>query len=403
MKNKTVRQISRKAPKGRVGQVSTGQRVLADHCGASGSMEVIKLGVDTHAGQYTFARMIDNLNAQPPQSLAPDVFLQFLARQKSLARRVVMVYEAGPYGFSLYRQASELGVECLVCAPERLSRGRKCVNDKIDARELLSRLDRWLAGNTTALRLVRPPGIEQEMSRRQARERNTYRKERQRWIARGRSLLHTLGVARPGRWWEMDRYEQLLIQLKERYGPAVADQVRAELENYLEFVHLATAKLGKLTAALREAALRKAATEKLQPRLKGIGPLSSELLDREIGDWNRFANRRQVASYTGLCPGEASSGDSHRSLSIDKHGNPRVRSVLVELAWLLPRYQPDYKPLARWKWVFDPAGKRPAGMKKKAVVALGRRLAVFLWPIRTGKAQPRDLGLRMASSLEPER
>src|SRR5450432_1738385 len=160
MKNKTVRQISRKAPKGRVGQVSTGQRVLADHCGASGSMEVIKLGVDTHAGQYTFARMIDNLNAQPPQSLAPDVFLQFLARQKSLARRVVMVYEAGPYGFSLYRQASELGVECLVCAPERLSRGRKCVNDKIDARELLSRLDRWLAGNTTALRLVSPPTIQ---------------------------------------------------------------------------------------------------------------------------------------------------------------------------------------------------------------------------------------------------
>ena len=62
-----------------------------------------------------------------------------------------------------------------------------------------------------------------------------------------------------------------------------------------------------------------------------IGPLSSELLDREIGDWHRFANRRQVASYTGLCPGEDSSGDSQMSLSVDKHGNPRVRAVLVGL------------------------------------------------------------------------
>ena len=93
------------------------------------------------------------------------------------------------------------------------------------------------------------------------------------------------------------------------------------------------------------------AAEKKTPRIKGIGPLSCELLDREMGDWNRFANRRQVASYTGLCPGEESSGDSRMALSIDKHGNPRVRAVLVELAWLLPRYQPDYKALARWKGV----------------------------------------------------
>jgi transposase len=395
MKKHTSSEVSRKAPEDRAGQVSitpadaTGQ-TPAEQSGKSA--ELIKLGVDTHAGQYTFARMVDHLGIQPTQSLSPQAFLQFLSKQRTLARRVVMVYEAGPYGFSLYRQATELGVECLVCVPERLSRGRKRVNDKIDARELLSRLDRHLAGNTAALRLVRPPSLEQEMSRRQARERNTYRKERQRWLGRGRSLLHTLGVARPGRWWEPDRHEQLLTHLQERYGQAVADQADRELNHYLEFVHLATAKLEELTAALR-----KASTEKKLPRLKGIGPLSSELLDREMGDWNRFANRRQVASYTGLCPGEDSSGDSRVALSIDKHGNPRVRAVLVELAWLLPRYQPDYKPLARWKWVFDPASKAPASMRKKAVIALSRRLAVDLWRIRTGRATPPDLGLQLAA------
>jgi transposase len=340
--------------------------------------------------------MMDHQGIQPTQSLSPAAFLAFLARQKQMAQRVVMVYEAGPYGFSLYRQAVELGVECLVCAPERLSRGRKRVTDKIDARELLSRLDRHLAGNTAALRLVRPPTLQQEMSRRLARERNTYRKERQRWMARGRSLLHTLGVARPGRWWEIALLEQLMTQLAKRYGQAVAQEAREELDRYLQFIELSSAKLEELTHRIKQTALQKQAAGQ-QERVRGVGPLSAELLDREMGDWNRFANRRQVASYTGLCPGEDSSGDSHTMLSIDKHGNPRVRAVLVELAWLLPRYQPDYKALARWKWVFEKTSKAPAAMRKKAVVALARRLAVDLWRIRTGRAQPSDLGLKLAA------
>jgi len=374
---------SRKASQGREGKVSTqahGKRY-----------ELIKLGVDCHGAQHTFARMIDQLGCQPSQSLAPEAFIDFLKKQLTLARRVVMVYEAGPYGFSLYRQASALGVECLVCAPERLSRGRKRVNDKIDARELLNRLDRHLAGNDAALRLVRPPSIEQEMSRRQARERNTYRKERQRWMARGRAALHTMGIDHPGRWWDPQRCQDLLKQVENGYGQAVADQMAAELERYFEALNWATKKLDELTAVLR-----KAANDKEQPRLKGIGPLSSELLDREIGDWNRFKNRRQVASYTGLCPGEDSSGDSRMSLSIDKHGNPRVRAVLVECAWLLPRYQKKYRRLQRWKWVFEPGSKAGKALRKKAAVALGRHLGVDLWRIKTGRAKPQDLGLQLA-------
>ena len=429
-------QISRKAPRGREGSVSATSHAK--------SVELIKLGVDTHGGQYVFSRMIDHQGVQPPQSLAPDQFMEFLKRQLSLARRAVLVYEAGPYGFALYRQASELGAECLVCAPERLSRGRKRVNDKIDARELLSRLDRYLAGNTAALRLVHPPTLQQEMSRREARERNTYRKERQRWMMRGRSLLHTLGISRPGRWWELDRWRQLMDLVRDRYGQTVPEQVRAELGRYLEALRWAGTKLDELTALLRQSARAKqqAGDEPQQPgkeqeirkqsrdpqkrsedptgqskakgkkgvrypsdkrvpdplihsqvRIKGIGELSSELLDREMVDWDRFKNRRQVASYTGLCPGEESSGDTQMKLSIDKHGNPRVRAVLVECAWLLPRFQPKYQALQRWKWVFEPSSKAGRALRKKAVVALGRKLAVDLWRIRTGRATPAELGL----------
>ena len=54
----------------------------------------------------------------------------------------------------------------------------------------------------------------------------------------------------------------------------------------------------------------------------GLGRLTSEILEREVADWNRFQNRRQVASYTGLCPSEHSSGQS-RQLQCSFHQDRR--------------------------------------------------------------------------------
>jgi len=75
-------------------------------------------------------------------------------------------------------------------------------------------------------------------------------------------------------------------------------------------------------------------------------------------------------------------------------GNRRLRSVLVELAWLLPRYQSGYLPLLRWKKVLE--GKNRSA-RKKAIVALARRLAVDLWRINTGRTTPEKLGLKVAA------
>ena len=396
---------SRKAAHGREGQVATTTP-------APKRYQLIILGVDAHGAQNTFARKIDNLGLQPPQQLAPHKFLEFLRKQVAQAQRVVMVYEAGPYGFALYRQATQLGVECLVCAPERLNRGRNCVNDKIDARELLSRLDRHLAGNSAALRLVRPPTLEQELLRRQSRERGTYLKERRRWLSRGRSLLHSMGIMRPGRWWDPQRRAQLLEQVREHYGQAAHDQVGQELDHDLEVLEMMTRKLEELTAALcAQPAPKAKSTAKPKdqaqdpekapplstPRIKGIGVLSGALLDREMVDWNRFSNRRQVASYTGLCPGESSSGQSQMHLAIDKHGNPRVRAVLTELVWLLPMHQPGYIRLKRWQGVLGKGSKAGKALRKKAVVALARQLAVDLWRLKTGRTTPEKLGLKVAA------
>ena len=98
-------QSSRKAPEIRAGQVSSGGviEVASTASGSAVKAQVIKLGVDTHAERYTVARMVDHQGLQPPQSMGREEFARFVGKQRQLAERVVMVYEAGPYGFSLYR------------------------------------------------------------------------------------------------------------------------------------------------------------------------------------------------------------------------------------------------------------------------------------------------------------
>jgi transposase len=150
-----------------------------------------------------------------------------------------------------------------------------------------------------------------------------------------------------------------------------------------------TAELQTATAALEAAA----------PgwRPKGLGGLTYETVEREVCSWDRFTNRRQVGSYTGLCGGISASGQSRRLLSITKHGNVRLRTALVELAWRMVLWQPESKLVKRW-WpvVGNPRASRAA--RKKAIVAMARQLAVDLWRWRAGKAKPADLGWVMVGA-----
>ncbi len=118
------------------------------------------------------------------------------------------------------------------------------------------------------------------------------------------------------------------------------------------------------------------------------------MIDREVGDWERFSNRRQVASYTGLCGGLYASGQSQKQLSVTKHGNVRLRTALIELAWRLVIWQQESKLVKRW-WGILGNAKASAAARKKAIVAVARQLAVDLWRWRTGRVKVEDLGWKM--------
>ena len=125
---------------------------------------------------------------------------------------------------------------------------------------------------------------------------------------------------------------------------------------------------------------------------RGLGKLTTVTLSREVCDWSRFRNRRQVASYTGLCPGEHSSGDKRVQGPVTKHGNPRLRASLVELAWRLVRFQPTYPPVRERLPVLAKGARATGAQRKKAIVAVARHLAVDLWRLHTGQCSAEKLG-----------
>jgi transposase len=109
--------------------------------------------------------------------------------------------------------------------------------------------------------------------------------------------------------------------------------------------------------------------------LKGIGPEFAAVLWSE-GLFRSFENRRQVASYAGLAPTPWQSGTVDREQGVSKAGNPRLRTTMIQLAWLWLRHQP-HSALTRW---FHERVERNGGrLRKTTIVALARKLLVALW------------------------
>jgi len=358
---------------------------------ASQRHEVIKVAIDVHSKLFVASRQLDNAAPQPPQKFSREQLLKFIARQVGMAGRVVCCYEAGCFGYGLQRQITALGAQCLVIAPQDWDERHKKVNtDRTDTHAMALRLDRYVAGNSKALAVVRVPDEAQEVQRSRVRQRDQFLKDRNVWANRGKSLLTQYGLPASWSWWKPGHWEQTQKAVREQ-KPQHAQLLLQILKDFHDMLMAAWEKLAALTA---EQENRQKQKKEHAKRLKGIGELSLAKIEAEIGDWKRFANRRQVASYTGLCPGVSGTGGKFTNLSINRCGNRRLRSVLVELAWLLPRYQPQYLPLLQWKKVLEGTNR---SARKKAIVALARRLAVDLWRIHTGQCTAQKLGLRLAA------
>src|SRR6266403_1075032 len=342
----------------------------------------VGLGIDVHQDFYMVVEQVGGSNPKPPQRFAKEAFLHWAPKLTRQGSQVHAVYEACGFGFGLQRQLSALGIRCQVVCPQKLDeRNKRVKTDGLDAKALCLKLDRFVQGTRDALAIVRVPSEEEERSRAIHRQREQLVGARKRLEAQGRSLMVNHGIEPVQNWWKPRTFTAL----------PVPQWMRELLLNSQPILLALQEKISAMTLQLQSAAAPN------QPL--GLGKMTSVLIDREIGDWYRFNNRRQIASYTGLCPGEYSSGNTRLQSCVTKHGNPRLRAALMELAWRLVRFQPNYKPVVKWRHILAKGGANRTGpiatgaARKKAIVAVARQLAVDLWRIKTGRLRAEQLGL----------
>ncbi len=341
---------------------------------------VIKIGLDMHARLYVAVAQYDQLLPKAARRLRPGEFVPWVEALLRQGHSVHVVYEACGFGFGLYRQLMAAGAHCYVIAPRKLD--EECSRVKTDPRDattLCQRLSRYLEGNTRELAVIRVPSQEEEQARHVSRQRTQLVCHRQKLEAQGRSLLISHALPAPAHWWKEQTFSRLLQHLP-AWITARLQMARPALLSLQKQIELLSSEL-------------EASAPSGVPR--GVGKLTTVVLTREICDWHRFNNRRAISCYTGLCPGERTSGSKRVPGSVTKRGNPRVRATLVECAWRMVRFQPQYPPVQKRLAVLAKGSRAIGAVRKKAIVAVARRLAVDLWRVHTGRCTAEQLGLEL--------
>lgn len=339
---------------------------------------VIKIGLDVHARIYVAVAQYDHLLPKPARRFAPGEFVPWVESLLRAGHTVHVVYEACGFGFGLYRQLVAAGAHCYVIAPRKLDEQSTGVKtDPRDATTLCQRLSRYCEGNTRELAVIRIPSEEEEQARHVSRQREQLVHHRQKLEAQGRALLINHSLASPAHWWKKQTWSRL-----SRLLPA---WIIGRLEVYRPALFALQEQITALSGQLEATAPAAIPV--------GLGKLTTVVLTREICDWRRFNNRRAISSYTGLCPGERSSGSKRIPGSVTKRGNPRIRAALVECAWRMVRFQPQYPPVQKRLALLVKGSRAPGALRKKAIVAVARHLAVDIWRLQTGRRTAAQLGL----------
>jgi len=342
------------------------------------SSSVIKLGLDIHSRLYVVVAQYDHALPKAARRFAPQEFVPWVESLLRAGHTVHVVYEACGFGFGLYRQLLAASAHCYVIAPRKLDEQRTGVKtDLRDAATLCQRLSRYVDGNTQELAVIRVPSEEEERARHTSRQREQLVHHRQKMEAQGRGLLVSHSLPAPAHWWKNQTWSRL-----QKHLPA---WILPHLEIYRPVLLELQQQIAALTTQLEAAAPAKIPA--------GMGKLTTVVVSREICDWQRFQNRRTISSYTGLCPGEYSSGCKRMPGSVTKRGNPRLRAALVECAWRMVRFQPQYPPVKKRLALLGKGARATGAARKRAIVAVARHLAVDLWRLHTGRCTAAQLGL----------
>ena len=293
---------------------------------------------------------------------------------------IVVIQEAGLDGFWIHRVLEQEGIESHIVDAASIAtsrRRRRAKTDRIDGEALVRALLAYKRGEPRVCAMVRVPTPEEEDRRRLSRERKTLTAERVGHVNRIKGLLFSQGVE----YEPLHRNRRQRLQaLRTSDGRPLPGHLERQIGRELDRLELLLEQI-KAVESERDAMLAPASEEevptpaKMLMELKGIGAEFAAVLWSE-GLYRHFDNRRQVAAYAGLAPTPWQSGTVDREQGVGKSGNPRLRTTMLQLAWLWLRHQPE-SALSRW---FHERVERNGGrLRKTLIVAVARKLLVALW------------------------
>lgn len=300
---------------------------------------------------------------------------RFITNHRESIRRLSQKYpgarialEVGSHSPWISRFLTELGHEVIVANPRKLrviyANDRK--SDKNDA-QMIARLAR------VDPKLLHPIQHSTEQSQRdllQIKLRDNLVRQRVDIISSVRFTIKSLGIVLPS-----PNTQCFAKRCRTLLDGEHADLL-AMIEPSLEIVDLLTKNIRELDRAIEKLCEEKYPVTQRLRQITGVGAITSLCYVLTIEDPERFKTPRDVAAYLGLVPKRDQSGNVDKQMRISKAGDAYLRRLLVGSAqYILGPFGPD-SDLRRHGLELGTRGG--AKNKKKAVIAIARKLAVLL-------------------------
>lgn len=333
------------------------------------------IGLDVHKRQWSVSIFTERLHhktfSQPPRACSLKGYLD----QYFPDHQVICAYEAGKFGYYIYRELTSYGYECLVVNPSDIPTTNKEVSektDRIDSRKIARALRSGL------LRGIYVPGVEQEGHRQLFRYRKRLWGDLVRIKNRIKDKLINQGVEIPDRFDNPYWSHGFLNWLGGLTLPSAGStctlghllvQFRMVKRHFMD-VSIDVRKLQRDTCYKQRA--------KLLRQVPGLGPLTTVQLLVEIGDIKRFPNFNHFNSYIGFKPMVYSSGDYDHKGHLTYRRHKSLRSAIIESAWTAVQRDPaltiSYERL------------RKRHTAKRAIIIIARKLLSRIYRVlKTGE------------------
>ena len=275
-----------------------------------------------------------------------------------------VVLEVGTHSGWISRLLDRLGHQVLVADPRKVRRlaGNDDKDDKMDA-EFLARIGRI---DAKMLKPIRLRGEQTQVDLALIRSRDSLVKARTQLINHVRGMVKMVGKRLPS--CSGQRFGKLQEQIPE--------QLREVLRPALQSVQALTEQIGCCDRMIAHKAEHDYPETELLRQVAGVGLITALAFVLTIEDPSRFSKSRKVGAYLGMTRRKYTSGNSDPELRISKQGDRLLRRLLVNCAqYILGPFGPD-PDLRRWGLKYAAGGGKNA--KKRAVVAVARKLAVLL-------------------------